>query len=141
MTKKSFKAVLLVGLVLLMVSCNQTECKNTNPIFNQYQPNSNEYNKELAKQLQLTDNSKLTYKLQRYENQNGKEYLYISIQGDSLCATTAIRVNHWDDKLIGIKETQGKGYSGAVLKNLKIESIQEGATAEFVYKSVVAIVD
>jgi hypothetical protein len=43
--------------------------------------------------------------------------------------------------LLPIKETKGKGYSGAVLKNLKIESIQEGTTTEFVYKSVETIVD
>lgn len=141
MTKKSFKAVLLVGLVLLMVFCNNRECNNSNPVFDNYQPNTNEYHKELAKQLQLIDNSKLIYRFQNYENNNGKEYLYVTIQGDSWCAESAIRVLNWDATLLPIKETKGKGYCGAVLENLKIESIQEGATTEFVYKSVAAIVD
>jgi hypothetical protein len=141
MIKISFKVVLIVGLVLLIVSCNQAECKNTNPVFDKYQPNTNEYHKELATQLKTTDNSKLTYKLQRYENNNGKDYIYITIQGDNLCAESAIRVLNWDATLLPIKETKGKGYSGAVLKNLKIESIQEGTTTEFVYKSVETIVD
>jgi hypothetical protein len=135
MTKTSFKALALLGIVFLIISCNQVECKSTNLIFNKYQPNSNEYNKELAKQLKITDNSKLIYKFQRYENNNGKDYIYITIQGDSLCAESAIRVLNWDDTLLAIKETKGNGYSGAVLKNLKIESMQEGAKTEFVYKA------
>lgn len=141
MPKKIFKAVLLVGLVLLMVSCNNRECNNSNPLLDRYQPNTSRYHKELAKQLQLIDNSKLIYRFQRYENNNGKEYLYVTLQGDSLCAESAIRVLNWDATLLPIKATKGKGYSGAVLENLKIESIQEGSTTEFVYKSVAAIVD
>jgi hypothetical protein len=141
MTKYILKPLALLGIFFLMISCNQALCENTNPVFNKFQPNSNEYKKELAKQLKITDNSKLIYRFQRYENKNRNDYIYITIQGDSLCAESAIRVFNWDEVLLPIKETKGNGYNGAVLKNLKIVSIQEATKTEFVYKSVEAIID
>ncbi len=49
------------------------------------------------------DQSKLTYCLQKYEENNEKEFLYFNIQGDELCAILILTMNNWE-KLENIKE-------------------------------------
>lgn len=141
MIEKRIRKMLILVILFMVISCQQNECKNSNLIFDKYQSNTYEYKKELSKELKVIDNSKLTYRFQRYENVDNKDYIYITIQGDGLCAESVIKVTTWDDILIPIKETKGMGYSGAELKNLKIISVQEDTKTVFVYKSVEAIID
>ncbi|MBK6963176.1 MAG: hypothetical protein IPH20_04360 [Bacteroidales bacterium] len=62
--------IFLTVLAVAFIACDRPECKNTNQIFDNYSPESNEYKTELAKQLDRIDNSKLTYWFNEYvENQ------------------------------------------------------------------------
>jgi expansin (peptidoglycan-binding protein) len=65
----------------------------------------------------------------------------VDAEGDSLCATAHIKVTTWDDKLAGIKQSKGKGYSGAQLTNLQIEISKDTTGTVLIYKSVDAVTD
>ena len=140
MTNNLIKILTTFCLFIFVASCDRPECKNTNPVFDKYSPETKEYKDELIKQLKLIDNSKLTYWFDKYQKDNEHEYIYINIQGDGLCAKSMVTVKQWD-KLAGIQKTEGKGYSGAKLKNFKFEIYQDSTKTELVYKSVDAIID
>ena len=48
------KAMFLVFFFVCLMSCDRPVCKYTNPIFDDYQPNSKEYKQELIKQIAHT---------------------------------------------------------------------------------------
>jgi hypothetical protein len=128
------------GLLVLIFSCNKPPCENTNSVFNTSSPESKEYKIELLQQLQKRDNRKLSYWFDRYESRNGKEYILVDIQGEGLCAKASVLVNDWR-KLKDIKSTEGVGYHGAELKDLKI-SVERGSTEiELLYEDLTYIID
>jgi hypothetical protein len=134
---------LLFNLILLLgfVSCDRPECNNENPIFENNIPDSKIYKDELINQLNKIDQSKLTYWLQKYDDQNGKESLYFHIQGDGLCAILNLTIyNDWN-KLENVRERKGIGRRGAEFTNLKFEIIKDSLSTEFVYKTFDRIID
>jgi len=137
--KKYLTKFLFLSFVILAVSCN--EAVKPNPIFEQALPDSKPYKDELAKQLKLVDNSKLTYYFDSYEQKEGKEYLKTTIEGEGLDASVLIFVKNWDEAILPIKESKGKGYGGGQLVNLKFEVVKDSTATEFVYVSVDEIVD
>lgn len=128
-------------LCCVIISCNQEECNNTNPIFDQTLPENNDYKKELAIQLSLTNKEKLTYFLEGYQEKNGQRYLYVAIKGDSLCAKGILSVPKEEPKLKGILKNKGKGYIGAELKNLSFKIHQDSSNINFIFKDVESIID
>ena len=42
-------SLILVLLLICLISCDRPECKNENPIFEAYEPNSKKYKDELDK--------------------------------------------------------------------------------------------
>lgn len=137
--KKYLTKFLFLFFVILAVSCN--EATKPNPVFEQALPDSKAYKDELSKQLKLVDNSKLTYYFDSYEQKDGKEYLKTTIEGEGLDASALILVKKWDQALLPIKESKGKGYGGGQLVNLKFDVVQDNTATEFVYVSVDEIVD
>jgi len=137
MIKYLLKTVTIFSVSIFIVSCDRPECKNINPVFDKYSPETREYKNELVKHLKRIDNSKLSYWLDKYQEDDSLQYLHVFIQGDGLCAKGVVTVNKWDDKLEGIHKAKGKGYSGAELTNLKIDS----TNTELIYQSIDAIVD
>ena len=134
---------LLFNLILLLgfVSCDRPDCNNENPIFENNIPDSKIYKDELVNQLNKIDQSKLTYWLQKYDDQNGKESLYFHIQGDGLCAILNLTIyNDWN-KLENVRERKGIGRRGAEFTNLKFEIIKDSLSTEFVYKTFDRIID
>ena len=116
------------------------KCTNDNPIFEQNQPDSQIYKEELAKRIKEVDQAKLRYWLQKYEEKNGKEYLYFYVQGDGLCAKIMLTVNNWE-RLEDLRKVQGKGYRGAKFTKLQYEIKQNTDNTEFIYKSYQEILD
>ncbi len=55
-------------------------------------PATEPYKEELAKQLNLVDQSKLSYWLAEYQEKDGQEYLYCFVQGDGVCAKIMLTV-------------------------------------------------
>jgi hypothetical protein len=126
---------------IFIISCDKPECKNINPIFDKYSPAAKEYKNELCKQLKLVDNSKLSYWLDKYQEDDSLQYLHVFIQGDGLCARGVVIVKEWDDKLKNIHRAKGIGYRGVQLTNLKIDIQQDSNNTELVYQGMDAIVD
>ncbi len=84
--------LLIVACVLIFFACDRPNCNNTNSIFNDNQPRTENYKKELANQLNTIDKAKLRYWLQDYKVDNNNTYLYFYIQGDGLCATLPLQI-------------------------------------------------
>ncbi len=83
--KAKIKIILpLFCLALLLSACDRPVCKNTNPVFDKYSPDSDEYKSELIKQLGVVDKTKLTYWFSQYVESDGKELLFFHIQGDGV---------------------------------------------------------
>lgn len=74
----------LFCLALLLSACDRPVCKNINPVFDKYSPDSDEYKSELIKQLEVVDKTKLTYWFSQYVESAGKELLFFHIQGDGI---------------------------------------------------------
>ena len=129
-----------VLLLLCLISCDRPECKNENPIFEVYEPNSKKYKDELVNQLNRIDKSKLTYWLQKYDEQNGKETLYFNIQGDGLCAILHLTIKNWN-KLEDVREKKGVGRRGAEFTNLKFQINQDSISTDFIYVTYDRLID
>lgn len=131
---------LLILSLTAFVSCDRPKCENKNPIFNNTEPSSKVYKDELVNVLNGIDQSKLTYWLQKYDEQNGIETLYFNIQGDGLCAILHLSVNDWK-KLENVRERKGVGRRGAEFTNLKFDIVQDSLSTNFVYKTYDRIID
>ena len=131
---------ILAFSLICFISCDRPRCNNKNLIFETFEPNSKKYKDELVAQLNSVDSSQLTYWLQKYDNQNGKETLYFNIQGDGLCAILHLSVNNWN-KLEHIRERKGIGRRGAEFTNLKFQIYQDSSSTDFVYISYDRLID
>jgi hypothetical protein len=138
--KKNLIISLLFTSFLYFISCDRPNCENRNPTFENNSPNSKAYKDELIKQLNNIDKTKLTYWLQKYDEQNGKESLYFNIQDDGLCAILHLTINDWN-KLEDVRERKGIGRRGAEFTNLKFEIIKDSVSTEFIYKTFDRIID
>ncbi len=136
------KLNLLFGIIsfLGLISCDRPKCDNNNLFFENYLPDSKIYKDELVKQLNKIDNEKLTYWLQKYEEQNGEESLYFHIQGDGLCAILHLNMDDWG-KLENIRKRKGVGRRGAEFTNLKFEIIKDSVSTKFIYKTFDRLID
>jgi len=130
----------LVLSTIYLVSCDRPKCNNENPIFENYEPNSEKYKDELARQLGTIDQKELTYWLQKYEKENKNESLYFHIQGEGLCAILHLSMNHWD-KMENIREKKGVGRRGAEFTNLKFDIVQDSLSTKFIYSTFDRIID
>lgn len=129
-----FNAVLLFALVIGCLSCDRPNCTNENSIFEKNQPDSKVYKDELVRQLQSVDRTKLSYWLQKYEEKNGKEFLYFYIQGDGLCAKIVLTIKQ-GNKLEDVREKKGVSYRGAEFTNLKFDVKQDSLSTNFIYQT------
>jgi hypothetical protein len=141
MTNAIIKTITIFCVWAVITSCDKPECENSNPVFDKYFPETREYKNELINRLKRVDRSKLSYVLDKYEEEDSSQYLHVFIRGDGLCAKGVILVNNWDDKLEGIRKAKGIGYSGAELVNLRFDIHQDSARTEFIYQSIDAVID
>ncbi|WP_264521362.1 hypothetical protein [Flavobacterium sp. N1994] len=141
MKKNTIKTLSVLYLLAFLLSCDRPVCKNTNPIFDKYTPDTKEYKNELGKQLAKVDTSQLSYWMDKYQEKNKAPYLWVYIQGDGLCAEVVLKVNDSHKGIEGILENKGKGYGGAELKNLKFDIKQDSIKTEFSFKEISGIVD
>lgn len=135
------KSILILSIVFtLLMSCERPDCKNTNPIFDSNNIESNLYKQELVKELNKIGKENLTYWLVNYSEQNGKEFITVNIQGNGLCAKGFLQVDNWNN-IEGIKKTKGISYRGAQLKGLTFDIITNGESINFIYKNLDRIID
>ena len=140
MKRKFTQSLLFAGLLGLASACDHPECKNTNPVFDQFSPGTVEYKRELFKQLKARDQSELQFVFENYEHHNEQDFMLVRIQGKDLCAKGLMTVKDWSS-LGSIQKNKGVGYRGAVLKDLKFEIQHDSTCMELVFKSLGKIVD
>jgi len=140
MRKKVNILLAFIALAILFIGCDRPVCKNTNPLFDKFLPESQEYKAELAKQLEIVDKSKLSYWFNQYVESNGQEQLFFNIQGDGLCAIIVLSVEDWG-KLVELRQKRGVSYRGAKFTNLKFDIKQDSAKTEFIYRGFDKIID
>ena len=126
-------------LIALQISCDRPSCQNTNPIFDKFEPQSNEYKYELAAQIRSVGFENLDYWFDRYLNENGKEFIEIYIQGKSLCAKSVVEVNDWSK--IETLRKKVNGFHGAKLNGFQMRIEQIGKETHFIFEDVENIVD
>jgi hypothetical protein len=134
------KSIITILIVLLCVSCNRPECKNTNGIFNQFTPDKEEYKKELAAEMQKIGTNNLRYWLDKPIVVEGKQLVEVYIQGHGLCAKGQLFVAD-KAKQGGLGSYSGEGYRGAELKNVEITISQESGGTNFILAQVGKIID
>ena len=130
----------LIFFFVCFISCDRTPCKNTNPVFDDYQPVSTEYKLELMKQLSIVDKSKLRYWLKDYTEYENEVQLHFYVQSEELCAVLVLNVEQWN-KLERLRETKGKGRFNAEFTNLQFDIVQDSLNPKFVYRDFSSIID
>ncbi len=142
MKKNLIKILTIFCLFIFVISCSRPVCKNTNPIFDKYSPDTKEYKDELVKQLATVDMSRLTYWMDIYrEDDSVQKYIQAHVQGDGLCAKIVLVVKGSVKGIEGILRTKGMGYRGAGLKGLKFDIKQNSTSTEFIFQEVSWILD
>jgi len=131
-----------VFFTLCLISCDweRPVCKNTNPIFDEYQPVSKEYKLELIQQLSIVNKSELTYWFKEYTEYENEEQLHFYIQGKELCAVLVLDVEQWN-KLEQLRKNKGLGYKGLRFIKLQFEIKQDTLNPKFIYKDFSWILD
>jgi hypothetical protein len=135
-----YRGIISILTVLLWVSCDRPECRNTNDIFSQLTPDKEEYKKELATEMQRIGMRNLRYWLDKPIVVEGKQLVEIYIQGHGLCAKGQLFVAD-KAKKIGLGTYGGDGYHGAELKNVEITILQDSAGTDFILAQVGKILD
>jgi len=133
-------ALLFILLSVSISSCRWPECKNKNPIFDQVEPNSKIYKDELVNEIIIRGQESFGYWFDSYLEEDGKEYIWVKIQGRELCAKVLIQVLDWHN-IEAIKRTKGKGYENAQLVGLTFGIKQDSLSTEFIYNYVIMTLD
>ncbi|MBU0488576.1 MAG: hypothetical protein KKA07_06740 [Bacteroidetes bacterium] len=120
----------------LFTSCDRPECTNTNPVFDNFSPESKEYKDELVRQLKIIDKDDLRCFFDKYLEDDSLRYLQVLIQSADLCAMAVITVRNSDEQIKGIIEAKGQGYSGAEFIKLEFVALQDLLRTEFRYMGV-----
>lgn len=139
MNKQSCFSI-LITIGVFFIACSPPVCKNENPVFEKYTLDSKEYINELGRILQMDDASNISFSFERYEKQEGKEYLFVDISGKKFCAKGKILVTNWN-KIEDIRRTKGIGYRGAGLVGLTVNHLQDSTGSILVFKKIDHISD
>lgn len=139
--KNPIRTIFGMAVILIAAACNDAECKNTNPIFNEQTPDTKEYQEELAKTLEADKTSKTVFILDRYEEKEGIPQLHMNVKRDGLCATAIVLVLNPDANFKNVQKVKGDGYAGAEFKDLKFKVFRDEAKTVLLYEGVSAIVD
>lgn len=138
MITKTLNFFVLLLIIVFAYSCDRPECKNANPIFNQFAPDTREYKSELAKQMQTIGAANLRFWFDKKIERGGKEFIEIYIQGDGLCAKGELLVV---DKS-KLKELRNNGgYRGAELRGVEIKTVLDSTGTNFVLENIDSIID
>jgi hypothetical protein len=135
------KHLLLVPLAaLLVISCDRPKCRNTNPVFDRYAPETNEYKSELIKELKKVSAKKISYWIDKYSMKDSIEYMSVDIQDGTLCAKAIFNITH-SESLEQYKKVKGLSYRGAGLAGFKYHIDSTNGTYNFIFDHVAWIVD
>lgn len=134
------KIVLSVLCTLLLASCGEPQCTNTNKVFDKYPVDGKEYNAELLKALQHQDGNNLSFWIDRYISLNNRHYMQVEVHGDSLCMKMVFEIGRVD-RLEHYILVTGRGYSGAELKGVTYTVDSANGSIHFVMTGLTHIID
>ena len=134
------RLILIVFLFLPFISCDREACKNQNPVFDRYSPDSEIYKEALARIILEKKPTDLRYWLKEYREEAGEEYLFFNVQGSELCAVMMIHMTHWD-RLEKVREKKAVSYHGAEFTGLDYEIMVLNGKIEYVFKTYESIID
>ena len=135
------KYFIFLNFLCVFYSCDNADCINDNPIFEQYSIESIEYQKELVRQLQASNPDDLKFWLEGYAETGGKNYLRLKIHGRTICAVGLFLADgaHGVDQVL---KNKGVGYSGAKLLGVEYSFMPSTESdKELVLKNVRDIID
>ena len=115
------------------------DCRNRNPIFENFSPDTKEHRTELAKQIRNIGAENLSYWHGEYLKKDGIEYIVVDVEGKDLCAKAEIQVSDWG-KISGMRR-EISGYKGAQLVGLDFDIIEEPTGLRFVLKDIDVVID
>lgn len=121
-------------------ACDRPECQNTNPVFNSFSSDKQEYKKELVHQLSELPANSLRFWLKDFKLNSAKEILVFYVQGEGLCAEMELEVKDWTG-MENLREQQGESYRGAEFKNLQYLIHQDDQGISFILSSFTDIID
>ena len=136
---KTLTTVFISIILFTYIACDRPNCKNTNPIFDKFSPESSEYKLELSKQIQSVGFENLDYLFDKYFKINDKEYIVINVHNDSVCAKAIVEVKNWS-KIEGLRK-EINGYRGAKLNGLRMRIEHVGNKVDFIYEDIANIED
>lgn len=136
---KNIETIAILILLIICTACNRPNCKNTNPVFEKFSPESYEYKHELSNQIGIIGFENLNYWFDRYLKIKDKEYIEVYIQNDSVCAKAIVEVKNWS-KITGLRKEKN-GYKGAKLIGLRMRIEHVGNKVDFIYEDVEKIED
>lgn len=125
---------MFISCIVTLTACNNVKNDTSNSVFENYSPATKEYKNELATILKSNPEG-LLYTLNKFIENDGKEYLDIKIKGDDFEAKGLVLVNNYN-KIEGIKKTKGQGYSGAELRGLKLDIQENSSGANLIYNDL-----
>jgi len=135
MQTKTLNFFLLLLIIVFANSCDRPQCKNTNPLFDQFTPATREYKDELAKQMKVVGLENLKYWFDKSQESSEKELYELYIQGDGLCAKIIVE-NKSNRKKLG-----NGGYRGAELKGVTIKIEEDSTGTNFILENIDRIID
>ncbi|MEO1217897.1 MAG: hypothetical protein AAFY45_30495, partial [Bacteroidota bacterium] len=106
MTKHIFIFLLAIFLAYSLTSCDRPSCENTNPVFNQYDPEEAAYQRELVDKM---EGQNLRYWLKAYEKKADTEFLWLYVQNEDICAIAKMRVGE-RERIEGLLAAKGVSY-------------------------------
>ena len=91
----SIYLLLSILAMILFSSCDRPSYENDNPIFDQFDFRSLEYQAELKNQLSSRNQCDVRYWLADFTEDGESTYLTVHMQGDQLCAKGLIKIDDW----------------------------------------------
>jgi len=134
------RAAILMVIVFALTGTSCIKSSKKNKTFAGFDPSSRQYKQELTRLVTGKNAEDITYIFNRLVKIKGKDYLDISLILNDMRAQGLVLVKNWT-KLEELKRTNGKGYSGAELRNLKVEVDNSTAEPTLIYKELEKIVD
>jgi hypothetical protein len=122
-------------------SCAKPECKNSDPIFDKYLPDSKAYNDELLRRMRSVDESRLSYWVDGYSESAKTKSLRVKVRGKNLCALMILQITASQKGIEGIVKNRGGGYSDAELTGLEYGIALDGDTPKFIFRKAGRIID
>ena len=130
----------IVALFIILASCDRPNCKNTNPIFDDYSPESQIYKNELFSSINNSKIRDFRFWFKDLKQINGIQELQFDIQNENICAVISMEFPQIEN-LNTLIQKNGNSYHGAEFKNLKFKSIQDSNFIKFVLIDFDEIID